>query len=51
VNVPRAVALVVSARLATLTELGSTLGAEDVYDLLEIMAVDAHNERVTAPKG
>jgi hypothetical protein len=51
VNVPRAVALVVAARLASLTELGTTLGAEDLYDLLEIMVVDAHNERLTAPKG
>jgi len=36
------------ARLATLHELGSSLGVEDVYDLLEIMAVEAHNRRCDA---
>ena len=35
-----------------MTELTSTLGLEDLYDLLEILAVDAHNDRVlNAPKG
>ncbi|OIQ97218.1 hypothetical protein GALL_207720 [mine drainage metagenome] len=42
-NVPRALAAVISARLATLAELETRLGAEDLYDLLEILAVDAHN--------
>lgn len=51
-NVPRAVAVVVSARMATMAELNSALGAEDLYDMLEILAVDAHNDRVVnAPKG
>lgn len=44
-NVPRAIAIVVSHRMATLAELDSVLGAEDVYRLLEIIAVDAHNAR------
>lgn len=32
--------------MATLAELGDSLGAEDLYDLLEIIMVDAHNERI-----
>jgi len=44
--VPRSIGFVVSAQLATYAELGTVLGAEDLYDLLEILAVDRHNERV-----
>lgn len=29
-----------------MAELESVLGLEDVYDLLDILAVDAHNRRV-----
>jgi 4-diphosphocytidyl-2C-methyl-D-erythritol kinase len=32
--------------LATLHELDTVLGAADLYDLLEILAVDSHNQRV-----
>lgn len=35
-----------SSRLATLADLDSMLGLEDLYDLLEILAVDAHNQRL-----
>jgi hypothetical protein len=37
---------VISSRLATLVELDTVLGAEDLYLLLEIIAVDNHNARV-----
>jgi hypothetical protein len=37
---------VISARLATPHELATVYGTEDVYDMLEILAVDAHNQRV-----
>jgi hypothetical protein len=47
-NVPPAIGLVISARLATIVELDTVLGAEDLYMLLEIIAVDAHNERAAA---
>ena len=41
-----------SSKLATMTELTTTLGAEDLYNLFEIAVVDAHNERVmNTPKG
>ncbi|HEX7687347.1 MAG TPA: transcription elongation factor GreA [Burkholderiaceae bacterium] len=49
---PRAIGVVVSSRLASMSELSTTLGTHDLYDLLEILAVDAHNERVlSTPKG
>jgi hypothetical protein len=42
---------VISGGLATFTELSTTLSLEDVYLLLEIMAVDAYNNRpVNKPK-
>jgi hypothetical protein len=37
---------VVSRRLATLHELQTIYGAEDLYNLLEVIVVDGHNERV-----
>jgi hypothetical protein len=33
----------ISQRLATLHELQTVYGAEDAYNLMEIMAVDIHN--------
>ncbi len=44
-NVPRQIAAVVSSRLASLVELDTVLGVQDLYDLLEIMAVDSYNSR------
>jgi hypothetical protein len=37
---------VVSSRIATLHELDSVYGSEDLYDLLEILMVDAENQRI-----
>jgi hypothetical protein len=48
VNVPRAIGAVVSSRLATLHELDTIYGIEDLYALLEILSVDAHNQKVLA---
>lgn len=42
---PRAVGAVLSAQLASMTELTTTLGTEDLYDLLEIVMVDAANRK------
>lgn len=44
-NIPRAIGAVVSSRLASLTELDTVLGAEDLYRLLEVIAVDDFNNR------
>jgi hypothetical protein len=32
--------------LATLAELETIYGLEDLYDMLEIIATDAHNRRI-----
>jgi hypothetical protein len=32
--------------MATLLELQTVYGLEDVYDMLEVLEVDAHNRRV-----
>jgi len=44
-NVAYSVGTVVSAGLATLHEVDTVLGLEDIYDLLEILAVDTENKR------
>lgn len=43
---PCAIATIISADRATLDELQTTLGVLDAYNLLEVIAVDAHNRRV-----
>jgi hypothetical protein len=45
-NVPTLIGALVSAKLATLHELQTVYGLEDAYNLLEILLVDRHNERV-----
>lgn len=44
VNVPETIAIVVSNRLATLHELNTVYGVQDLHDLLEIIVVDAVNK-------
>ncbi len=34
----------ISSRLATLVELQTTLGVQDLYDLIEVIAVDRANQ-------
>ncbi|EBI9530316.1 transcription elongation factor GreA [Salmonella enterica subsp. enterica] len=46
VNVPRTIATVISSGKASKVELDSVLGVQDLWDLLEIIQVDTHNERV-----
>lgn len=43
---PRPLAVVISAGRATLHELDTVYGPEDLYMLLEIVLVDAHNRAV-----
>ena len=45
-NVPRVLATVIRSRLATLHELDTVYGTRDLYDFLEIITVDAHNDAV-----
>lgn len=46
---PPSIGTVVSAGKATLHELDTVYSVEDVYDMLEVLAVDAHNQRVMNP--
>lgn len=50
-NMPRTLGTVISAGRATLHELETVYGMEDVYDMLEIIMVDAHNQRILNKKG
>lgn len=43
---PRSIGTVLSNRRASLLELQTFYGQEDLHDLLEIIIVDSHNERV-----
>jgi hypothetical protein len=45
-NVPKTIATVVSSRLATLRELDTVYGTTDMWCLLEVIAVDNHNDSV-----
>lgn len=42
---PQSVGVVVSSKLATLRELQSVYDLEDLYNFLEIIAVDLYNRR------
>jgi hypothetical protein len=45
-NVSTAIAVVVASRLATMHELETIYGSEDLEDFVEILSVDAHNRRI-----
>lgn len=47
-NVPPTIGAALSSGKASMTELTTTLGLEDLYDILEVIEVDAHNRRKTA---
>lgn len=40
----------VSRRFATLHELDTVYGLEDVYDMMEIIAVDSYNQSLMSEK-
>lgn len=40
------IGVIVSKGLATLNELQTVYGAEDLYNLIEIVAVDNHNQNL-----
>ena len=43
--------MICSRKLATLQELQTIYSLEDAYDMLEIIAVDNHNEAMAYKKG
>ncbi|CAK8736469.1 hypothetical protein SODG_000182 [Sodalis praecaptivus] len=45
-NVPHTLGTVMSAGKASKVDLDTVLGVQDLWDLLEIIRVDAHNARV-----
>ena len=45
-NIAPIFATVISARMVTLHELDTVYGLEDVFDMLEIIAIDNHNRNV-----
>jgi hypothetical protein len=45
-NVPRLIGTLISSKLATLEQLQTVYGVRDAYDMLEVLAVDSHNEGV-----
>jgi hypothetical protein len=45
-NVPRTLGMIISRRLATLHELDTVYGIEDLWNLIEIALVDNHNESI-----
>lgn len=47
---PPYIATVISAGMATLHEIDTVYGLEDVFDMLEIIAIDAHNKNLLNPK-
>jgi len=47
-NMPQTGAAGVSARLATLHELDTVYGSRDLWDMLEVHAVDSHNRGVAS---
>lgn len=42
-NVPAIIAVLISRKMATLHELQTVYGLEDVYDMLEIITIDDYN--------
>jgi hypothetical protein len=46
--VPRNIAAVISRHPGLLHDLQTVYGAEDLYNLLEVFAVDAHNQQAIA---
>lgn len=50
-NIPASIGRVVSRKMASLYELQTHFGAEDLYNLMEILAVDAFNEHAMSEQG
>ena len=48
-NVPPIIGAAISHKVATLHEMQTIYSLADVYDLLEIVNVDAYNQRILTP--
>ena len=47
-NVSAAVGVVAASGRATIHEMSTVYGLEDIYDMIEIIVIDAHNRRAEA---
>lgn len=47
-NVPPKIGAALSRDLRLIEPLSSTLGVEDLEDILEVMTIDAHNAKIAA---
>jgi len=45
------IGMCVSGKLATLNELQTVYGVRDLFDMIEIISVDAYNYRTTSGRG
>ncbi len=50
-NLPRTIGAVISSRMASLAELQTVYGVTDLYRMLEVLTVDAHNRRILSKPG
>ncbi len=50
-NLGDLIGTIVSSGRATLYELQTVYGTEDAYDLIEVVIIDAHNQRVLSDGG
>jgi hypothetical protein len=48
--VPRLIGAALSNNVATLHELQTVYSIEDVYNLLEVVNVDAHNQKILSKR-
>jgi hypothetical protein len=46
--VPPRIGMLISHDKSLLAPLSTTLGLEDMYDLIEVILIDAHNDRIVA---
>ena len=49
-NVPPMIGMAISGRPELLVALNTVLSVEDLHDILEVIAVDAHNRRILRKK-
>lgn len=47
---PPSIGAVVSSRYASLIELQTAYGVEDLYLLIEIIVIDSHNQKIAESK-
>lgn len=49
-NVSRSIAIVMTEKFATMGELETIYGSQDLADMVEIISINAHNARLLQPK-